>query len=81
MDEVGLSAIAAVYEADDRDQPLAHAAMITKLLVYGHCVGLFSSRKIASRLTEDVAFRILAAGNAPALGTITDIKEIRHEVL
>jgi hypothetical protein len=37
--------------------------MMTKILVYGYCVGVFSSRRLRKRLQEDVAFRMLAAGN------------------
>jgi transposase len=40
--------------------------------VYGYCVGVFSSRRIQKRLTEDVAFRVLAAGNQPDFRTIAD---------
>jgi hypothetical protein len=49
--------------------------MMTKLLVYGYCVGVFSSRKIARRLVEDVAFRVLAAGNTPDLRTLSDFRK------
>ena len=33
--------------------------MLTKVLVYAYCVGVFSSRKIRQRLIEDAAFRAL----------------------
>jgi transposase len=33
---------------------------------------VFSSRRIERRLAEDVAFRVLAAGNQPNFGTISD---------
>lgn len=46
--------------------------MMTKVLVYAYCVGVFSSRKIDRRLSEDVAFRVLAAGNQPDFRTISD---------
>jgi hypothetical protein len=49
--------------------------MLTKVLVYAYCVGVFSSRKIRRRLVEDVAFRVLAAGNAPDLRTIADFRK------
>jgi hypothetical protein len=32
---------------------------------YGYCVGVFSSRKIARVLYEDVAFRVLSGGEQP----------------
>jgi hypothetical protein len=38
-------------------------------------VGVFSSRKIQRRLVEDVAFRVLAAGNTPDFRTIADFRK------
>src|SRR6266481_4114337 len=63
VDELDLSVIESVYEEEDRGQPPYHPRMMTKILVYGYCVGVFSSRRIQKRLAEDVAFRVLAAGN------------------
>jgi hypothetical protein len=51
--------------------------MLTKVLVYAYCVGVFSSRKIQRRLIEDVPFRVLAAGNQPDFRTIADFRK-RH---
>ena len=59
MDEIDLSAITGPYEREERGYPPYHPVMMTKLLVYGYCVGVFSSRKIEQRLVEDVAFRVL----------------------
>jgi transposase len=56
-----------------RNQPF-DPAMMVKVLVYAYATGVFSSRKIARRLHEDVAFRVLAAGNAPAHRTISDFR-------
>lgn len=55
--------------------------MMTKLLVYGYCVGVFSSRRIEKRLVEDIAFRVLAAGNAPNFRTISDFRKIHLKAL
>lgn len=52
-----------------RNQPF-HPAMKVKVLVYAYASGVFSSRKIARKLHEDVAFRVLAADNFPAHRTI-----------
>ena len=41
--------------------------MMSKILVYGYCVGVFSSRRLGKRLQEDVAFRALAAGKRARL--------------
>ena len=70
-----LSAITKVYEAEDRGYPPYHPVMMTKVLVYAYCVGVFSSRRIQRRLAEDVAFRVLAAGNAPDFRTIADFRK------
>jgi hypothetical protein len=48
--------------------------MMVKVLLYGYATGVFSSRKIAAKLHEDVAFRVLAAGNEPAHRTIRDFR-------
>jgi len=48
--------------------------MMVKVLVYGYATGVFSSRKIARKLHEDVAFRVLAAGNFPAHRTIREFR-------
>ena len=43
--------------------------------MHAYCVGVFSSRKVQRRLVEDVAFRVLAAGNAPDFRTIADFRK------
>jgi transposase len=69
-----LAAFHARYEKDGpRNQPF-HPAMMVKVLLYGYATGVFSSRKIAAKLHEDVAFRTLAAGNYPAHRTIRDFR-------
>src|SRR5271167_2737194 len=81
VDELDLSAIESVYEEEDRGQPPYHPRMMTKVLVYAYCVGVFSSRKIQRRLSEDVAFRVLAAGNQPDFRTIADFRKIHLTAL
>jgi transposase len=77
IDQLDLSAILAGYEDEDRGYPPYHPVMLTKVLVYAYCVGVFSSRRIQRRLAEDVAFRVLAAGNQPDFRTIADFRK-RH---
>src|ERR1700680_3384079 len=67
IDELDLGAIEAHYEREERGYPPYHPRMMTKVLVYGYCVGVFSSRRLEKRLSEDVGFRVLAAGNLPNL--------------
>jgi transposase len=75
MDQLDLSAITTVYEDEERGYPPYHPVMLTKVLVYAYCVGVFSSRRIQRRLVEDVAFRVLAAGNQPDFRTIADFRK------
>jgi transposase len=77
VDELDLSAITTVYEDEERGLPPYHPVMLTKVLVYAYCIGIFSSRRIQRRLTEDVGFRVLAAGNQPDFRTIADFRK-RH---
>ena len=81
VDQLDLTPIESYYEKDDRGQPPYHPRMMTKILVYAYCVGIFSSRKIEKRLVEDVAFRVLAAGNQPDFRTISDFRKIHLEAL
>ena len=81
VDELDLTAIEAYYEGETRGQPPYHPRLMVKLLVYGYCQGVRSSRKIAQRLDEDVAFRALAAGNRPDFRTISDFRKIHLKAL
>jgi len=81
VEELDLSGIEAVYEKDLRGQPPYDPRMMTKVLVYGYCVGVYSARKMHKRLTEDVGFRVLAAGNEPDFRTLAEFRKIHREVL
>src|SRR6476659_82859 len=81
VDDLNLSEIEAVYEDEQRGQPPYHPRMMVKVLIYGYCVGVFSSRRIQKRLVEDVAFRVLAAGNQPDFRTIADFRKLHLQAL
>ena len=81
VDHMDLSAIHAVYEKELRGQPPYDPRMLTKVLVYGYCVGVCSSRRIQKRLQEDIGFKVLAAGNEPDFRTISDFRKIHLEAL
>ena len=81
VDNLDLSAMDAVYGDEKRGQPPYDPLMMTKVLVYGYCVGVFSSRKIERRLVEDIAFRVLAADNQPNFRTISDFRKIHLKTL
>ena len=65
------------YEGDGRRNRPYEPVMMLKVLIYGYATGVFSSRKIAKKLEEDVAFRMLGAGNFPKHRTISEFRR-RH---
>jgi len=81
IDQLDLSQIEQHYEREERGYPPYHPRMMTKVLVYGYCVGVFSSRRLEKRLSEDMAFRVLAAGNEPDFRTISEFRRIHLKAL
>lgn len=76
-----IGAIEEVYEREERGYPPYHPRMMTKVLFYAYCVGVYSSRRMARKLQEDVAFRVLGAGNLPDFRTISDFRKRHLEAL
>lgn len=77
VEELDLKAFYAPYEGDGRRRMPYEPKMMLKVLLYGYVSGVFSSRKMAAKLEEDVAFRVLAAGNFPSHRTICEFRK-RH---
>ena len=75
VDQLDLSSITARYEQERRGGPPYHPRMMVKVLLYGYCIGVASSRRIAQRLHEDIAFRVLAANNTPDFRTVSDFRK------
>lgn len=81
VDLLDLSAFHARYAGGGpRNQPF-HPAMMVKVMLYAYASGVFSSRKIARKLHEDVAFRVLGAGNFPKHRTLCDFRALHLEEL
>ena len=77
VDALDLDAFYAPYEGDGRRNSPYDPQMMVKVLVYGYATGTFSSRKLATKLVEDIAFRMLAAGNFPQHRTLCEFRR-RH---
>ena len=78
MPSLDLSEFYASYEEKDgRGQAAYHPVMMVRLLIYGYCVGVVSSRQIEKRTYEDVAFRYLSADEHPDHTTINEFRK-RH---
>lgn len=81
-EQLDLSPIYAAYtRKDGRGQRGYHPLLLTRLLLYGYCHGVTSSRKIERRTHEDVAFRFLAADQHPDHDTIASFRQQHLEAL
>src|SRR6266446_4243242 len=78
VEALDLSAIYRAYErADGRGQAAYHPAMMVKVLLYGYCTGVPSSRKLEQATYRDVAIRVLAGDQHPDHDSIAAFRQ-RH---
>ena len=70
-----------IQEKDHRGERPYASGMMTGLLLYGYCVGEFSSRRIARATYEDVAFRVISGGQHPHFTTINQFRLDHGEAL
>ena len=77
VDGLDLTAFYASYEGDGRRNAPYEPRMMVKVLLYAYATGVFSSRGVARKLEEDVAFRVLGAGNFPQHRTLCEFRR-RH---
>ena len=75
--ELDLGGIYGSYQRDGRGLAAYQPAMMVRLLLYGYCRGVVSSRKIEQATHEDVAFRYLSADTHPDHDTIASFRK-RH---
>jgi len=75
VDTLDVNSFYARYEGDGRRNSPYDPRMLLKVLVYAYASGVFSSRKIARKLEEDVAFRVLGAGNFPDHRTVNRFRQ------
>lgn len=81
VDEVlDLSAIYASY-TEVRGYPPYDPRLMVRLLIYGYTTGVRSSRAIERKCVDDVAFRYLAADQAPDYRSIARFRRRRLEAL
>ncbi|MDP6015615.1 MAG: IS1182 family transposase [Verrucomicrobiota bacterium] len=76
VDTLDLEPILSSY-TEERGFPPYHPVMMTKLIIYGYARGVRSARKMQRACVEDVAFRVLAAGQVPDFRTIAAFR-VRH---
>lgn len=76
-EELDLGLIYRSYEGDGRGLAAYQPLMMVRLLLYGYCKGVASSRKIEQATYEDVAFRYLSGDTHPDHDTIAAFRK-RH---
>ena len=69
--KLDLSQIHAPYQDETRGAPPFDPAMMVCLLLYGYCVGVFSSRKIAQACERNLAFLAIVGEERPDFRTIS----------
>lgn len=77
VDTLDLGEITEEYLHLQGGHPAYHPAMMLKLLFYGYCVGIRSSRRIEQKTYGDVAFRVLSCDRHPDHSRISDFRK-RH---
>ena len=70
-----LSRFYAPYEQETRGAPPYHPTMMSCLLIYAYCVGVFTSRKIALACERNVAFIAIVGDERPDFRTISDFRK------
>lgn len=74
--QLDLSAFHRHYAEESRGQPPFDVTMMVTLLVYGYCIGVCSSRKIAAACERNLAFLAIVGDDAPDFRTISDFRKI-----
>ena len=66
---------------DGRGKAAYHPVMMVRVLLYGYCVGVMSSRRIERASHDDIAFRYLCADQHPDHDTISEFRRLHLPVL
>jgi transposase len=78
VDQLDLQPLYRAHRDDGHGHPAYDPKALLGMLLYAYAIGVRSSRQIERRLTEDVAFWVLAANQAPDHLTIARFR-VRHE--
>ncbi len=81
VSEMNLEPFFSNYRDDGWGRAAHDPQMMVALLLYAYSVGERSSRKIEKRVTEDIAFRVIAANQAPDHSTIARFRSRHQEEL
>jgi transposase len=79
MDLTNALDLRAIYGSytEERGYPPYEPLLMIRLWLYAYMRGIRSSRRVARAVREDIAFRVLCAGNEPDFRTLADFRK-RH---
>src|ERR1700736_479968 len=75
-EQLSLAEISASYSSE-KGQPPYHPVMMTALLLYSYCSGIYASRRIAKACRERTDFLMIVALDPPDFRTVSDFRK-RH---
>ena len=77
LEHLELGEIEASY-GSERGQPPFDPAMMTALLLYAYCNGVYSSRRIGKAARERVDFTSIVGLDPPDFRTVADFRKLSH---
>lgn len=75
IDNLDLSSLESGYGNEHGGRSAYHPVMLLTILIYGYMNGVFSSRKIAACLRQDLAYMYLAGNNTPDFRTLARFRK------
>lgn len=81
IQELDITALEHSYSNEHGGSSAYHPAILLAVLIYGYMNGIFSSRKIAKRLHQDLAFMYLAGNTKPDFRTLARFRKKKGEYL
>jgi len=81
IQELDLAKLEQSYSNEHGGSSAYHPQLLLSVLIYGYMNGIFSSRKIAKRLSQDLAFMYLAGNTKPDFRTLARFRKEKGEYL
>lgn len=75
LQELDITNLEQSYRNEHGGSSAYHPAILLAVLIYGYMNGIFSSRKIAKRLSQDLAFMYLAGNTKPDFRTLARFRK------
>lgn len=81
LQELDITALEQSYRNEHGGSSAYHPEILLAVLIYGYMNGVFSSRKIAKKLSQDLAFMYLAGNTKPDFRTLARFRKEKGEYL